>query len=118
MNHRILLAITTTSLIALPALAQDIVFGSPDITIDLGAEQDVAGVEFLTRRMLDGTATTEMFTITVDGEQTFGPYPAGSPATPNFAALDFTGQEIRFDVNSSTGGNVGAIEVRVFAPAP
>ena len=30
---------------------------------------------------------------------------------------EFTGQEVRFDVETSTGGNVGAIEVRVFAPA-
>ena len=87
------------------------------ITIDLGAEHEVVGVEFLTRRMLDGTATTEMYTITVDGGETFGPFPAGNPADPNFTAADFTGREIRFDVDSSTGGNVGAIEVRVFAPA-
>jgi len=87
------------------------------ISIDLGSPQDVVGVEFLTRRMLDGTATTEMYTITIDGGETFGPFPAGNPANPNFTALEFTGQEIRFDVDSSTGGNVGAIEVRVFAPA-
>lgn len=87
------------------------------ITIDLGSPQDVVGVEFLTRRMLDGTATTEMYTITVDDGETFGPFPAGNPANPNFTAIDFTGQQVRFDVDSSTGGNVGAIEVRVFAPA-
>lgn len=87
------------------------------ITIDLGSPQDVVGVEFLTRRMLDGTATTDMYTITVDGADTFGPFPAGTPANPNFTAIDFTGREIRFDVDSSSGGNVGAIEVRVFAPA-
>jgi hypothetical protein len=87
------------------------------ITIDLGSSQEVVGVEFLTRRMLDGTATTEMYTITVDGGETFGPFPAGTPANPNFTAVDFTGKEIRFDVESSTGGNVGAVEVSVFAPA-
>lgn len=85
------------------------------ITIDLGSVQDIAGVEFLTRSMLDGTATTEMFTITVDSGETFGPFPAGNPVSPNFAAAEFSGQEIRFDVETSTGGNVGAIEVRVFA---
>lgn len=86
------------------------------ITIDLGSERSVAGVEFITRRMLDGTAITDTFTITVDGGMTFGPFPAGSPANPNFTAIDFTGQTIRFDVETSTGGNVGAVEVRVFAP--
>lgn len=86
------------------------------ITIDLGSVSDVAGVEFLTRSMLDGSATTEMYTITVDDGETFGPFPAGNPANPNFTAVEFSGQQVRFDVDSSTGGNVGAIEVRVFAP--
>ena len=76
----------------------------------------MVGVEFLTRRMLDGTATTEMYTITVDGGEMFGPFPAGSPADPGFAAVEFSGQQIRFDVETSTGGNVGAVEVGVFAP--
>lgn len=87
------------------------------ITIDLGSEQDVVGVEFLTRSMLDGTATTEMYTITVDGGDSFGPFPAGNPANPNFTAIEFSGRQVRFDIETSTGGNVGAIEVRVFAPA-
>ena len=88
-----------------------------NITIYLRAEQDVVGVEFWTRSMLDGSATTDMYTITVDGGETFGPFPAGNPADPNFAAVEFSGQQIRFDIESSTGGNVGAIELRVFAPA-
>lgn len=86
------------------------------ITIDLGSEQNVGGVEFITRRMLDGTAITDTYTITVDDDMTFGPFPAGSPADSNFTAIDFTGQVIRFDVETSTGGNVGAVEVRVFGP--
>lgn len=84
------------------------------ITIDLGVDAAVSGVEFITRRMLDGTATTEMFTITVDGDETFGPFAAGSPADPSFAEVSFVGREIRFDVDSSTGGNVGAVEIRVY----
>ena len=87
------------------------------VTLDLGSPQKVAGVEFITRRMLDGTAITDTYTITVDGGDTFGPFPAGTPAEPNFTEVDFTGQEVRFDIETSTGGNVGAVEVRVFAPA-
>lgn len=86
------------------------------ITIDLGSPQAVVGVEFLTRSMLDGSAATEMYTVTVDGGETFGPFPAGTPANPRFAAVAFTGQVIRFEVETSTGGNVGAIELGVFAP--
>lgn len=87
------------------------------ITIDLGSTHDVVGVEFLTRSMLDGTATTETYTVTVDGDDPLGPFPAGNPADPRFSPIEFSGREIRFDVSSSSGGNVGAIEVRVFAPA-
>ena len=86
------------------------------ITIDLGAEREIAGVEFITRSMLDGTAITETFTVSVDGGQPVGPFPAGTPIDPNFAALDATGRMVRFDVESSTGGNVGAVEVRILAP--
>lgn len=87
------------------------------ITIDLGSEQDVIGVEFLTRSMLDGSATTETYTVSVDGGDPLGPFPAGNPANPNFSAVEFRGQVIRFDVVRSTGGNVGAVELGVFAPA-
>jgi hypothetical protein len=64
--------------------------------------------------MLDGTAIAETFTVTVDDGEPLGPFPAGTPADPGFAALDTSGQVLRFDVEASTGGNVGAVEVRVF----
>lgn len=87
------------------------------IEIDLGSPQDIVGVEFITRSMSDGTATTTEYTVTVDGGETFGPFPAGDPADAMFADAEFTGQILRFEVAASTGGNTGAIEVRAFAPA-
>ena len=87
------------------------------ITIDLGSPQSVVGTEFITRRMLDGTAITDTYMVTVDGGEPLGPFTAGTPAEPNFNAAEFTGQVIRFDIAASSGGNVGAIEVNVFAPA-
>ena len=87
------------------------------IEIDLGSSQDVIGVEFITRTMGDGTATTAEYTVTVDGDEVFGPFPAGDPSDNRFAEALFAGQVLRFDVVSSTGGNTGAIEVRAFAPA-
>jgi len=83
------------------------------ITIDLGASRDIAGVEYITRSMLDGTAIAETFTVTIDDGEVLGPFPAGTPAEPNFAAFDSSGQVVRFDVDTSTGGNVGAVEVRI-----
>jgi hypothetical protein len=83
------------------------------LTIDLGAAREVSGVEFLTRSMADGTAITRTFTVTVDDAQTYGPFPAGTVAEPNFAAMATTGRRFRFDVDTSTGGNVGAVEIRI-----
>lgn len=86
------------------------------ITIDLGAEQDIVGVEFLTRTMANGTATTATFWVVVDGGERLGPFTAGNPAAPNFNAAAFRGRVLRFEIDTSTGGNTGAIEVRAFAP--
>lgn len=36
------------------------------VTIDLGAERDIAGVEYITRSMLDGTAIAETFTVSIE----------------------------------------------------
>lgn len=83
------------------------------LTIDLGSQQQVTGFQFLTRTMADGSATATMYQVVVDGGDTLGPYPAGSPAEPGFAAAEVTGQVFRFEVVSSTGGNTGAVEIRV-----
>lgn len=86
------------------------------IEIDLGSAQQIVGVEFITRTMSDGTATTTEYTVTVDGGETFGPFAAGDPNDARFAEAVFEGQILRFEVVASTGGNTGAIEVRAFAP--
>jgi hypothetical protein len=86
------------------------------ITVELGATSEVSGVEFVTRSMADGTAITTTYTVTVDGGTTYGPFPAGTAVDPRFAAMATSGRQFRFDVDTSTGGNVGAVEVRVFGP--
>lgn len=83
------------------------------IVIDLGSPQEIAGFEFLTRTMADGSATTTSYMVTVDGGETLGPFDAGNPADGRFAAAEVTGQVFRFDVDASTGGNTGAIEIRI-----
>jgi len=86
------------------------------LEIDLGSPRDIVGVEFITRSMSDGTAVTTEYTVTVDGGDTFGPFPAGDPSDAMFSETQFTGQVLRFEVAASTGGNTGAIEIRAFAP--
>ena len=84
------------------------------ITIDLGSSERIRGVAFLTRSMADGTAITDTFTLGVDGADPIGPFPAGTVASPSVADIDVTGEQLRFDVASSSGGNVGAVEIEVF----
>ena len=86
------------------------------VTIDLGESRAVAAVEYLTRSMADGSAITTTFTVVVDGGERLGPFAASSLAQPAVHLVDVEARELRFEVENSTGGNTGAIEVRVFAP--
>lgn len=86
------------------------------IELDLGEPRDIAGVEFITRSMADETATTSTFTVTVDGEA-FGPFEASTVRSGRFVPLDgVNGRLVRFNVEASTGGNTGAVEIRILAP--
>lgn len=84
------------------------------IEIDLGDEQEISAVAFRTRQMSDGTAITETFTITIDGE-TVGPFATGTDPVPFDPAL--TGQIVRIDADQTTGGNTGAAEIEIYGAA-
>lgn len=84
------------------------------ITLDLGTVVEVTGVAFLTRSMADGSAITQTFTVTTDGGEVLGPFPAGNPAQARIAEVDATAATLRFEVATSTGGNVGAVEIQVY----
>ena len=81
------------------------------IVLDFGEEMRIQGVGFRTREMTDGTAITTSFTVTVDG-RTYGPFEAG----PGLAigVFDVVGTTVRVDVETSTGGNTGAVEIEVY----
>jgi hypothetical protein len=55
---------------------------------------------------------TTTYTVTVDDASVFGPFDAG--LTPPLVDVEFTGRKLRFDVDSSTGGNTGAVEIEVY----
>ena len=71
-----------------------------------------AGVGFRTREMSDGTSITNTFTITDEAGNTFGPFDAGPGLA--IARVDFFGTTVRIDVETSTGGNTGAVEIEVY----
>lgn len=82
------------------------------VEIDLGAPSTIAAVVFRTRSMSDGTARATDYTVTADGA-VLGPFPVDE--TIELGSLD--AQVLRFDVEASTGGNTGAVEILVLAPA-
>lgn len=86
------------------------------LVLDLGETVEIGSVEFVTRSMSDGSAVTETFTVAVDGEEPLGPFPAASPARPRPVDLGRSGRVFRFEVASSTGGNVGAAEIALYRP--
>ncbi len=86
------------------------------LTVDLGSTNEIGGFEFITRSMADGSAITSEYTVTIDGAEVLGPFPAGTPADARFQAAATSGRILRFDIVTSTGGNTGAVEIRVFGP--
>lgn len=87
------------------------------IAVDLGEATEIGAVELVTRSMADGSAITDTSTVSIDGGAPQGPFPAGTPARLRIAELVGSGRELPFDVETSSGGNVGASEIRVYAPA-
>ena len=84
------------------------------LTIDLGKRVAVTGVAFRTRGMGDGSAITRSFSVVVDGGTRYGPFGAGDRRSARIAAVSFTGRILRFEVDTSTGGNTGATEIEVY----
>ncbi|RZU34490.1 discoidin domain-containing protein [Blastococcus saxobsidens] len=82
------------------------------VTLDLGRPVDVVGVALRSRSMSDGSSVIETFTVTVDGGQVHGPFEAGTDVVVNEA--DFTGQVLRIDAVTTSGGNTGAAEIEVY----
>ena len=71
---------------------------SASITLDLGSDTAITGVEFVTRSMADGTATTSMYTVTIDGAEPLGPFPAGTVAAPQPVPVTAHGRQLIFEV--------------------
>ncbi len=83
------------------------------IEVDLGEVRRIDAVEFVTRSMADGSALTESFMIVADGVE-HGPLPARTPSASQVFDVDITGRVLRFELVDTTGGNTGAVEIRVY----
>ena len=74
----------------------------------------LSSVRFLTRTMSDGSARTTTFSVVVDDDGRHGPFDADVVV----ADLALTGRRFRFEVETSTGGNTGAVEIEVYTTVP
>lgn len=83
------------------------------IELDLGGPTDLVGARIRSRSMGDGSSVIERFTVTVDGGAPLGPFDAGVEGP--VAEFDATGRVVRIDAVETTGGNVGAVEIELFA---
>ncbi len=86
-------------------------------TADLGSPHRIHTIEYRTRSMNDGTAITEAFTITTDSGEVFGPFEVETYTELMTFEVDFVAQSLRYDVEQSTGGNTGIIDIAVYGTA-
>ena len=82
--------------------------------VALNASYRIDTIEYATRAMNDGTSITESFTITIDTGETFGPFEVEEFSNLSTFEVDFVTSTFRFDVERSTGGNTGIIDIAVY----
>jgi hypothetical protein len=82
--------------------------------VDLSDKHQIDSIEYWTRAMSDGSAITESFTITIDSGEMFGPFEPESYSSVTTFNVDFETTTLRFDVERSTGGNTGIIDIAAY----
>lgn len=82
--------------------------------VELDGAYQIDTIEYWSRAMADGTAITESFTVTTDTGETFGPFELPDTDQAYRFNVDFVTTTLRFDVETSTGGNTGVKEVAVY----
>lgn len=82
------------------------------IELDLGQPADLAGIRVRSRSMWDGTSIINTYTVTVDEGEPQGPFEAEDGS---IGELQITGQRLRIDAETTTGGNTGTAEIEIYA---
>ena len=84
------------------------------IEVEMAQRAQINRIEFRSRSMTDGSAIVESFTITTDDGSVYGPFDVPGTESVHEYAVDFVAKTLRFDVESSTGGNTGAVDIAAF----
>jgi hypothetical protein len=82
--------------------------------VELDGTYQIDRIEYWSREMADGSSIVETFTVTSDSGETFGPFELPDTERAYTFAVDFVTAALRFDVNTSTGGNTGAVDVAAY----
>ena len=84
------------------------------ITVQLAESGNLTAVGIWTRTM-GSSAQITSFQVIVDGDQVLGPFAIPDAGQLYTFPVQATGQELRFEVVESSGGNTGIVELVVFA---
>lgn len=84
------------------------------LEIELARPIQLSAVEVWSRSMSDGTAQVLAFTLTTDRGQTLGPFRLDDPGASQRIEVDAPASSLRFEVEESTGGNVGLVEFAAY----
>ena len=83
------------------------------IGIKLAAETRVRRLGFWTRTM-GSSAQINSFQVVTDTGETIGPFDLPDAAGIYYFDTDFTARRLRFEAVTSSGGNTGAVEIKVY----
>jgi hypothetical protein len=84
------------------------------ITVRLAKPAQITGLSFQSRSMSDGSAITQEFTVTTESGKVYGPFKVTDPSKLSTFDVAFEGQTLRFDLDQTTGGNTGAVDIAVY----
>lgn len=82
--------------------------------VQLAERSRINRIEFQSRLMTDGSSQITAFTLTNDAGEEFGPFEVPDAEELYEFNVNIVTKTLRFDVEASTGGNTGAVEVAVY----
>jgi hypothetical protein len=88
------------------------------IEITLAASKNIETIEVFSRSMNDGSAKIISFTVTTDSGEKRGPFTLPNTTQAHQFPLNRQTKSIRFEVETSTGGNTGLFEIRAYETSP
>ncbi|MBI4286969.1 MAG: discoidin domain-containing protein [Chloroflexi bacterium] len=84
------------------------------IEIELGQSFDLNAIGLWTRTM-GNSAQISTFSVVADGSQRLGPFHVPDASTIYYFDAKLRARRLRFEVESSSGGNTGAVEIEAYS---